>query len=257
MTGTMELPELKTTKERLQWACARKGIKGGAALRHLVGDRVSDALARSNWNGHRDVSSEAAKIYAASLDVPWQWLCGHDVDGAPPQFSKVSSLSEGQTVFRHKEWLAEYKATQEPTAAITELPTPSPQPLPITGSVAGGAKEDGAFEMNGSPVDWTERPHHLAGVADAYAVYCWGSSMEPRFRAGDLLYVNPHKPVRSGDAVVVQIRSGNAAPLAYVKSYISQNDSILILEQINPSKRLEWPLDDVVSVHRIVGTLEA
>lgn len=128
--------------------------------------------------------------------------------------------------------------------------------LPLYGSAMGGV--DGAFEMNGQAMDFVERPAALAGARSAYAVFVQGDSMAPRFEAGWLLHVNPTRPVRRGDNVVVQVRGPDrfAPPLAYVKVFEARTPSRLIVRQFNPPGELSWRLDDVVSVHRVVGVAE-
>jgi len=80
-----------------------------------------------------------------------------------------------------------------------------------------------------------------------------GTSMEPRYFAGEAVFVNPRLPVRVGDFVVAQIAADEGEPpLAYVKRYVGQNDRSIRLEQLNPGKKLTFAADRVVSIHRIV-----
>jgi len=80
-----------------------------------------------------------------------------------------------------------------------------------------------------------------------------GTSMEPRYFAGEAVFVNPRVPVRVGDFVVAQIGTHEGEPpLAYVKRYTGQNDKSIRLEQLNPPKKLAFPADRLVSIHRIV-----
>lgn len=127
--------------------------------------------------------------------------------------------------------------------------------LPVYGLVQGGS--DGAFEMNGSIIEYTETPTSLTGVRGAYGVYVSGESMSPRFEPGWLLHVHPHKQPRVGDNVVIQIRprDEHEPPLAYVKTLVSWDRSggRLVVQQFNPPKELTWDGADVVSVHKIVG----
>jgi SOS-response transcriptional repressor LexA len=145
-----------------------------------------------------------------------------------------------------------------PSAAVADLPSGGlmPRNLPVYGCARGGI--DGSFEMNGQGMDYVERPPSLAGARNAYAVYVQGDSMSPRFEAGWLLHVNPNRPVRRGDNVVVQIKPADehAPPLAYIKLFEATTPTKLIATQFNPQKELEWPLEEVVSIHRVVGIAE-
>lgn len=124
--------------------------------------------------------------------------------------------------------------------------------LPVYGQAVSG--RDGKFVLNGNKIADIIAPPTLAGVPDAYAVYIVGESMEPRYFAGEAVFVNPRAPVRRGDFVVAQIHDSEdrPSPDAYVKRFVSMDDRLLRLEQYNPRKTMEFPRKKVASVHRIV-----
>lgn len=123
--------------------------------------------------------------------------------------------------------------------------------IPVYGHAVGGS--DGEFMLNGNLIGELAVPPILAGVADAYAVYVVGDSMEDRYNAGEAVYVHPRAPLRKGDYVVAQIAADEgAAPYAYVKRFIGWTARSLKLEQLNPKKTMEFPRTRVVSVHKIV-----
>ena len=123
--------------------------------------------------------------------------------------------------------------------------------IPLYGQAVGGA--DGQFPLNGSLITEIAAPPSLASVAGAYAVMVVGTSMEPRYLAGEAVFVNPRMPVRVGDFVVAQIGTHEGEPpLAYVKRYVGQNEKTIRFEQLNPPKKLSFATDRIVSIHRIV-----
>ena len=123
--------------------------------------------------------------------------------------------------------------------------------IPLYGQAVGGV--DGQFPLNGSLISEVAAPPSLAAVVGAYAVMVVGTSMEPRYFAGEAVFVNPRVPVRVGDFVVAQIGTHEGEPpLAYVKRYTGQNDKNIRLEQLNPPKKLTFAADRLVSIHRIV-----
>lgn len=123
--------------------------------------------------------------------------------------------------------------------------------IPVYGQAMSG--EDGEFVLNGNQIADVLAPPELQGVRDAYAVYVVGESMEPRYFAGETVYVNPHLPVRRGDYVVIQVRRGNdETPHGFIKRFISRDKDRVRLEQHNPATSVEFPTADVVSVHRII-----
>jgi phage repressor protein C with HTH and peptisase S24 domain len=131
--------------------------------------------------------------------------------------------------------------------------------IPLYGQAEGGA--DGQFPLNGSLINEIDAPPPLVGVSGAYAVMVVGTSMEPRYFAGEAVFVNPRVPVRAGDFVVAQVAAPAGAheggdpgepPLAYVKRYLGRGDKSVRFEQLNPGKRLTFPADRIVSIHRVV-----
>jgi transcriptional regulator with XRE-family HTH domain len=91
----------------------------------------------------------------------------------------------------------------------------------------------------------------LANVVNAYAVTVPTNHNEPRYGAGDVVYVNPALPPREGDSVFVCRTDGTAA--------------IGKLEKFNGGVRIGFlkpgveattiPLEEIRSIHRIVGAV--
>jgi len=104
-----------------------------------------------------------------------------------------------------------------------------------------------------------DRPASLAGVPNAYAVYVVGASMEPRYYQGELVMIHPGKPVTGGAFVLVQRRPKNDGdtPLAVIKRLVKRTATKTVLEQFNPARTFEIKNDDIVSIHRVVGSGEA
>ena len=129
--------------------------------------------------------------------------------------------------------------------------------IPVMGAGQGGS--EGWFPWNGDVVDYVSRPPHLANAREAYAVYVAGSSMEPRYYAGELLYVHPGKPVTTGSFVLVQIRpeADGDAPRAFLKRLVRRTANKVTLEQFNPPKDFDIKTSDIMSMHRIVGSAES
>jgi phage repressor protein C with HTH and peptisase S24 domain len=129
--------------------------------------------------------------------------------------------------------------------------------IPVFGQAAGGY--EGRFEMNGQKIADVFCPPPLVGIRGAYAVYVFGDSMEPRYFAGETVWLHPYLPVRKGDFVVAQIRGkGPGEPLsAYVKQFLGRSSNNgLKLKSLNPGSSdtevLTFPDDDVFSIHKIV-----
>ena len=79
--------------------------------------------------------------------------------------------------------------------------------IPIVGMARAGA--DGFFDEQGFPIGADETVRFPdRGDERVYALEIAGDSMEPLFRAGDVVIVQPGAALRRGDRVVVRTRAG-------------------------------------------------
>lgn len=165
------------------------------------------------------------------------------------------------------EWLSSGKGEEpspiEPSNVKPPLRRPPPDEqfiahatVPAYGQAMGG--DDGFFVLNGNKIADVLAPPSVSGVRDAYAVYVAGDSMEPRYEAGEVVFVNPNLPVRRGDYVVVQVQvDGEDVPRGYIKRFLRMSDDGLVLQQFNPAKDIRFNKAAVVSVHRVVASAES
>lgn len=140
-----------------------------------------------------------------------------------------------------------------------------PRDLPVLGSALAADLE---IDSNGQCVrverlelgiadiiEHVRRPLAFARNAGAYALYVTGASMEPRYDAGDMIYVDPRRPPSRGDDVVVQLRGGNdqaeGIVCAMIKRLVRQSSTIVELEQYNPPLRFTLPMSQVAEIHRV------
>ena len=121
-----------------------------------------------------------------------------------------------------------------------------PRDLPILGYVKAG--ELGFFIGNGERQGVTVRPETLRDVAAAYAVRVHDESMKPAVKPGHLLFVDPTRPVKSGDLVVIQFHDGQA----FIKELVRRTEKALICIQFNPAQELKYPPAKVKAVHLVV-----
>lgn len=122
-----------------------------------------------------------------------------------------------------------------------------PPDLPLLGQVRGG--NDQYYFGNGTDVlSYTYRPVELLNVKGAYAVYVHGDSMSPRFEQGEMLYVDPIRPARPGDDVIVQMQDGEG----YVKRLVRRTQRVIVCRQFNPPEEVEYPAGEVRSIHLII-----
>jgi phage repressor protein C with HTH and peptisase S24 domain len=213
----------------------RQLIRAKLSERHLNMSAVSKKLGKNHAYLHqfldREIPAQLPELVrgqlALILDVPEELLKGGGGKGAPPP------------------------RVGRPWAPFV------PDKMPVYGAAQGGS--EGSFPWNGEVVDYVSRPTHLAGATDAYAVYVAGSSMEPRYYAGELVHIHPGKPVTTGAFVLVQVKpeSEGEAPRAFIKRLVRRTATKVTFEQFNPPKELDIKAADIKSMHRIVGTAES
>src|SRR3546814_6153448 len=89
-----------------------------------------------------------------------------------------------------------------------------PRDVPIHGTAMGGSLEvrlnDELSQIEETMVvegvvGYARRPPSIDSNRKSYAIYITGESMEPRYRAGDLVYVDPLSAPSIGTDVIVQL----------------------------------------------------
>lgn len=79
-----------------------------------------------------------------------------------------------------------------------------------------------------------------------------GNTMEPRFQHGDTLHVNPRKPVRPGDCVVLQVQHDEALK-CIVRRFWGVKGEVFVLESMNPARPIEFRSEAVEALHKIMA----
>ena len=231
---------MPTQGERLRKAREAAGFRSSRAAANEYGWPESTYRAHEHagedTTGARNFGLDDAEKYGAAFGVDGRWLWnGGD---AEPGTRGVKPLPNA--------------ARKQP------VPHMSSKRIPVLGHGIGG--KDGRFSMNGIAVDTVVCPPGLENVPGAYAIYVVGESMEPRYFAGEVVFVHPNKPVRRGSFVVVQIlneEDKDGPPLGYIKQFITRTPSKLVLKQFNPDREVEFDSKKVVSIHRIVFSGES
>jgi phage repressor protein C with HTH and peptisase S24 domain len=122
--------------------------------------------------------------------------------------------------------------------------------IPLIGLAQAGRK--GFFDEDGYPAGngWDEVALP-SGETDshAYALKVSGNSMEPLYRAGDILVVSPGARIKRGDRVVVKTRGGEVM----AKELIKQSPAKIELKSLNPdAENLSFNANQVTWMARIV-----
>lgn len=92
------------------------------------------------------------------------------------------------------------------------------------------------------------RPPLLHAVRNAYAIYMPDETMEPRYRKGWLLWINPAKPAPEDRDAVVFTKSGEV-----VVRHLVRRSGKLVAEPLVPNSAAVIPAADIVRVHLVVS----
>lgn len=210
--------------DRLEFAMRKAGLTNKAEVARLSG--IQPVTMRSYFAGHAHPPLDKCQRIGHVLGVSGEWLFTgrgdpNDVKPLPLEMLSVPLVTGANLI-------------------------------PVFGTAVGGS--DGRFDLNGSVVDRVAAPPGLIGIQNAYAVMVVGDSMEPRYEAGETVYVHPNKPVQRNGYVVVQLwPEDDGEPISgMVKRFVRMTDSKLVLEQFNPPKQIEIDRARVKAVHRIV-----
>lgn len=127
------------------------------------------------------------------------------------------------------------------------------QDIPVLG--VGAAGTSGDFRFNGETIDFVRRPPGISKRKGIFAIYAQGESMAPWRQPGDLVYVDPSRPPKPGDYVLVECqptRQGEPGD-AYLKKLVALTPTKLILEQHNPKNdHLEVMRSRVLHLYRVI-----
>ncbi|WP_319517265.1 S24 family peptidase [uncultured Martelella sp.] len=106
--------------------------------------------------------------------------------------------------------------------------------IPIKGSVAA-AYVSGEAGADDAVIGAIQTPPTLAHIKGIYALYVDGTSMEPQYFPGDLIFLNPARPARKGDCVVIVTDHGTG-PQRSLGIYTGENGDTVYLKKRDPQR---------------------
>lgn len=176
-------------------------------------------------------TANLAKI-AEALHVSQDWLLGESDD---PNGTPGKARNEAIPI----------RTVDQPTGRTQE----HERNLPVYGLAAGAIV--GQLAMTNDPIEYVKSPDALEKVRGAYALIVTGSSMEPRYVAGDVIFVNPNRPPRQGDHVVIQEATEDGT-VTSIKRYEKMTDFHVVTTQYNPLTEIKFLRAQVMAVHRVL-----
>lgn len=246
--------------ERLKRARELAGFSTATDAAETFGWKAPTYLAHEN--GTRGTPLDKVRTYADRFRVDFNWLATGKgqprggvaprglEDGATPAYGAADHQGSGGSDVRKRT-----SATKE-AGSLFEVDLPAagtlPRDVPVLGVTVGG--EGGDFAFNGQTVDHVRRPPGLANVPSAFALFVANDSMVPWKEPGELVYVEPNRPAKVGDYVVVELKAtrDGEAGVCLVKRLKARSVSKLTLQQYNPpNDRIEIPVSKIRRVYRV------
>ncbi|MCW1985568.1 UNVERIFIED_ORG: phage repressor protein C with HTH and peptisase S24 domain [Sphingomonas sp. R1F5B] len=253
---------------------AHGGIASAEAERKLRSmKRIGLINARKRLKLTQGAMAERLGISSAQIS---RWETGDD--GIPSH--RIRALCEAYGVSVSEifdgsgdEGLAERKP--EPNARVVHFEGASQermmQDVPILGTALGAERVvdslaiEQTFLYSEDVIGTAKRPVVLDGRADVYGIYVQGSSMDPAFEDGQLIFVEGKRQPRIGEYAIVYLRmngndqeqdDGHSARTVLVKRLVRRSASFLELEQFNPKSRFTIDTKDVLKYHRVIPYTE-
>jgi phage repressor protein C with HTH and peptisase S24 domain len=174
-------------------------------------------------------------------------------------------LKFARVLGRNPDWLETGDVSKSGATTEVEPATVAGQPMsapsiasmqidvPELGTAVGG--NHGDFSLNGQVIDYKRRPPGIASNRGVFCIRVRGESMAPRFEEGDLIFVDPNRPTKGGDDVLVEMKPQRAGEPgnAYIKRLVSKTPTKLILRQFNPADaKVELQAEKVLRVSYIL-----
>jgi transcriptional regulator with XRE-family HTH domain len=103
-----------------------------------------------------------------------------------------------------------------------------------------------------NPTDWLPCPPELANVTSAFAFNVVDEEMAPRYNPGDIVYVNPQKPLITGCYVLV-VKNDDTAVL---RQFLKSNGQTFNLKAYQSQAEETIQISDLKGIYRIIGSRE-
>lgn len=181
----------------------------------------------------------------------------------PPE-KQIASLGFSSLSFVRKaqpEKVSELMNLLEKVAGQLQVSTQSTATLPVfsshyfknipwaTHASAPTVSED--VPLN-NPTDWLPCPPELANISSAFAFNVVDEEMAPRYNPGDIVYVNPQKPLITGCYVLV-VKNDDTAVL---RQFLKSNGQSFTLKSYQSQSEETIQISDLKGIYRIIGSRE-
>ena len=79
--------------------------------------------------------------------------------------------------------------------------------------------------------------------------------MEPRYHAGEVIYLNPHRAPNPGDFIFITVKEpGFAANVGYIRRFLGADLVSIRVSTLNPKREQIIPRHEVIAIATVVGS---
>jgi len=79
--------------------------------------------------------------------------------------------------------------------------------------------------------------------------------MEPRYYAGEVIYLNPHRAPNPGDFIFITVKEpGFPASVGYVRRFVGSDLVSVRVSTLNPKREQIIPRQEVIAIATVVGS---
>jgi transcriptional regulator with XRE-family HTH domain len=255
------LPDMEL-RERMRLARAHAGIESQAELARRIralGIPITTQSIQKIENGRsRNPRGTTLAGAAAVCGVRVEWLTNGDDPMVAADHKNVTAGDPNNLGRIHS-----VEGRGPDTTNAGQMQPQELELLPLKGTLApfkrlpfyeASADEGGRMLVSTEPVNLLPVPSCLLNVPDGYAIRMAGSSMEPMYYPGTVLYVSPGKEPRRFAGVVVLLADGNAIT---IRQFLRRTPTGVVLRELGPdgrSRDFELPESEFIRIDTVVGT---
>lgn len=226
--------------------------KAAGLTQEQMAERLGVSTAQiSRWETGKDgIPSNRVKSLADSYGVSFVEMFGEETA------ETVNPAYEGNAKVVHFEGASLERMRQD---------------VPILGTALGADRVvnshsiEQTYLYSDEVIGLAKRPVVLDGRSDIYGVYVQGSSMDPAFEDGALIFVEAKRQPKVGEYVLIYLRrngddqesdDGESARTVMIKRLTKRSPSFLELQQFNPRVCFTIDMKDVLKYHRVIPYTE-
>lgn len=179
----------------------------------------------------RDAQGMSQEQLAQRLEITRSYLS--QIENGEPASAKLQA--------RFRRLVAETSGRSTPAHGSTMLDDAEIVPLRFVPLVSW-AQAGRSVDYDELPTSWQKKVPTDVSDPRAFAVSIAGDSMEPRYQAGDVAFLEPSRPLRQQDLVIARLGDGDV----FFKIYCRTGDTVKF-SSYNPAyPPFEVPVSDVV-----------